>query len=154
MKLSIRPAQTTDLKQIQNMLNNLHNERTKLWEHATKKFHTQIKSRPKLRINDLKKNIFIIAEQDSEIIGFVVGNISSRKNYIYTKLGYIDILYIQQIFRKSGIATKLIKNLILIFKTKGCDHITTHTDAENMLAQHLYEQIGMKKVTIEYWKNI
>jgi hypothetical protein len=36
---------------------------------------------------------------------------------------------------------------------KGCDHMTTHTDAENMAARALYASVGMHEATVEFGKN-
>lgn len=40
------------------------------------------------------------------------------------------------------------------FLEKGCDDITTHTDAENQSAKQFYQRNGMNEVTIEFWEEI
>jgi GNAT superfamily N-acetyltransferase len=57
-------------------------------------------------------------------------------------------------YRGQGVAKLLFEALEKEFKKQGCNHITTHTDAENTLSRSFYEKNGMSEVTVEYWKKI
>lgn len=154
MAITIRPAVHQDMPALQEMLDLLNKERRQLWSQKNKIFHDRLKPLSKLRKSDLDKNIFIVAEEGGEIAGFVLGFVTSRKGYKLSKLGYLDALYVKPAFRNKSVAKKLTDAVMKNFKFKGCDHMTTHTDAENKVAQKLYEGAGMSQVTVEYWKKL
>lgn len=154
MAINIRSAMQQDMPALQEMLDLLNKERRQLWSQKNKIFHNRLKQLSKLRKNDLDKNIFIVAEDDNEITGFVLGFVTSKKGYKLSKLGYLDALYVKPAFRSKGVAKKLIDAIVKSFKSKNCDHMTTHTDAENKVAQKLYERAGMSQVTVEHWKKL
>ena len=150
----IRKAEQKDLKIVQEMLDLLNADRKKLWNSKNKKFHKKKIKNSKLKKKDFAENIIFIAEDSEASIGCIMGYISKRKGYICHKLGYIDALYIKKDYRKKGIATKLLAKLKKEFKSNKCDHMITHTDAENIKAQKLYESTKMSSVTVEYWKKL
>lgn len=143
-----------DIPVLQEILDLLNKERRQLWSQKNKIFHNRLKPLSKLRKSDLDKNSFIVAEEGGEIAGFVLGFVTSRKGYKLSKLGYLDSLYVKPAFRSKGVAKKLTDAVVKSFKSKGCDHMTTHTDAENNVAQKWYERAGMSQVTFEYWKKL
>ena len=153
MTVIIRPATKKDLPAIRKLSVELEKTRTKLWEKENKLFHK------KTVLNKVIKKIsttdcVFVAEQNNNIVGFVWGELSSRKNSILSKTGYISGLFIKANIRRQGASKKLLKNLFQIFKEKGCDHIIVHTDSENLPAQALYKSVGMSQVTVELWKKI
>ncbi|MFH1252890.1 MAG: GNAT family N-acetyltransferase [Candidatus Uhrbacteria bacterium] len=154
MAINIRPAMQQDMTALQGMLDLLNRERRQLWSQKNKVFHNRLKPLSKLRKSDLNKNIFIVAEVGGEIAGFILGFVTSRKGYKLSNLGYLDALYVKPAFRSKGVAKKLTDAVVKSFKSKGCDHMTTHTDAENKVAQKWYEGAGMSQATVEYWKKL
>ena len=154
MTITIRLAVQKDMPALQEMLDMLNSERRQLWSQKNKIFHDRLKPLSKLRKSDLDRNIFVVAEEGGVIVGFVLGFITSRKGYKLSKLGYLDALYVKPAFRSKGVAKKLTDAVVKNFKSKGCDHMTTHTDAENKVAQKWYEKAGMSQVTVEYWKKL
>jgi len=144
----IRPATKQDLSDIQQLDQALNAERENMWDETTQQFHVRTSPRDSIALS--KNDICFVAEEGDAIIGCVVGSITERKHYTLSKLGSLDVLYIMPEYRKQGIASELLKKLEQEFRTRGCDHITTHTDAENLRAQGLYENMDMHKVTIEY----
>lgn len=152
MTVIIRKAEPKDLVVLQKMFNTLNADRGTLWLRKNKIFHTRTKPRSLVRVSDLQKNIFIVAEEKNEVVGFIVGSVTTRKNYALSKLGYLDALYIQPSSRQKGLAKKLLNTLIKDFKLRGCDHLITHTDAENKAAQNFYAKAGLQAVTVEFWK--
>ena len=154
MAITIRKALQKDMPALQEMLDLLNSERRHLWSQKNKIFHDRSKQLSKLRKDDLEKDIFIVAEDNGDIAGFALGFVTSRKGYKLSKLGYLDALYVKPAFRTKGLAKKLADAIVKNFKSKGCDHMTTHTDAENKVAQKWYEGAGMSHVTVEYWKKL
>ncbi len=152
--MTIRSAKQKDLKEIQSLMDELNNLRRDLFSKKNSIFHQRIKPYAKLKAKDIKSDLFFVAENDNTIVGYIWGSIDQRKSHKLYKLGYVDELYILKTARTKGYAKKLFRTLIKAFKEKGCDHMTTHTDIENTIAQSFYETNGMNKTTIEYWKKI
>ena len=154
MSILIRNATVKDLSAVQGLMNSLNDYRSKNFSKENKIFHKRINEYPKLKKSDITKDIFIVAESDDKIVGFVWGSLHKRNNHKLSKLGYIEEIYIDNKARSKGLGRNLVKFLENSFKKRGCDHMTTHTDWENKPAQKLYSGYGMNEVTVEYWKRI
>ena len=152
MKITIRKATKKDLPEVRVFQEQLEVARQKLWK-KSRAFHERTKSSGRITKMTAREIIFV-AENDHQLVGFVYGEITKRPSHKLAKFGYIDELFVLPDFRKQGVSTKLIKALIKEFKNRGCDHIITHTDWENEVAQALYKSIGMSPVTVELWKKI
>lgn len=153
--MNIRKIKTDDIKQIQLLQKKLNNFRKNIFSKENKAFHKRKNPEDLLSEKELKKNIiFVVTNDKNKIIGFVIGSLDERKNHKLNKLGYIEELFVKEEYRKQGLAQKLLEELEKEFKKKKCNHMTTHTDAENNLSQSLYTKIGMNKTTVEFWKKI
>ncbi len=151
----LQKARPEDISEIQALMDELNEYRKRLFSEENKDFHQRINPYNPLKDDNFNESIFFIAKDASnKVVGFIQGTIHERKNHKLNKLGYIDELYVQEIARWKGVAKNLFKELECDFKKQGCDHITTHTDIENDLSQHFYEQVGMRKTTIELWKKL
>lgn len=140
------------MRQLQVLQSQLNLDREKLFGRDTKKFHARSKPRDVINEKDLLKDILIVAESSGAILGYVWGRLAERRSSISSKLGYLEEVCVDPDARGRGIAKRLLKELIVAFRARGCDHVITHTDAENLTAQALYRSIGMKHVTLELWK--
>lgn len=151
----IKKANKTNRSQIQALMNDLNLYRKKIFSPHNQDFHKRITPYPPLKDKDFAQEFIFIAIDDSgAIVGFIQGNIAQRKNHKLNKLGYINELYVKKDARSKGVAKNLFLALESEFKKQGCNHITTHTDFENKLAQRFYLGAGMNKATIEFWKKL
>ncbi len=66
----------------------------------------------------------------------------------------MDEVFVRSDLRGKGFAGKLFQALEQELITRGCDHLTTHTDFENELSQRFYLDAGMQKTTVEFWKKL
>mgnify|MGYP001567578995 FL=1 len=55
--------------------------------------------------NDKKRNIFLVAEKDGEMAGFLIAHILTGRDI------FLNDLYVKQNYRKQGIANKLMDEL-------------------------------------------
>ncbi len=153
MTVTIRPATKKDLAAIRELGRELDKARTKLWNKENKPFHK--KSVPSAPIKKITiKDYIFVADQNSRVVGFVWGEPSSRPNSYLSKVGDINELFVLSGVRGQGVGKKLLQALFQTFKEKGCDHIITHTDSENISAQDLYRSMGMSPVTVELWRKV
>lgn len=149
-----RPAQISDIPNIQILMNELNQFRNSNFSINNKNFHERKKPHKDLNEKDLEDTILLVCELDNTIVAYIQGSIHERKNHKLNKLGYIDELYVNQKVRGKGLANRLMRELEKTFIEKGCNHITTHTDTENQNAINFYKKNGMNTVTIEFWKKI
>lgn len=152
--MKIRRANLTDKSGIQILMDELNLYCENNVQGQNEEFHKRTKPNAKLSDKDFESSYIFIAISDKNVIGYIQGTIHQRKNHELSNLGYVDELFVKDGFRGDGIAEKLFIKLAKEFKKQGCDHITTHTNFENQLAQRFYSKIGMREVTIEYWKKI
>ncbi len=140
---------------IQLLVNELDSYRKSIFLPENQDFHEKINPGELLEENDIVEgDVFVATDEAEKILGFIWGKTYDRKNHTLGKLGYIEELYVEPRARGQGIAKGLFFELEKAFKALGCDHVTTHTDFENKLSQEFYEQIGMGRVTVEFWKKI
>lgn len=149
-----RLAEITDLKDLQRLQQQLNQAREAQFLPATKKFHERRRPPVLISEEDVKKDLILVAVQADAVVGYAWGQLAERASSVLSKLGYIEEVCVDGPLRGQGIAKELLRKLEECFKEKGCDHITTHTDAENTAAQVLYRSIGMHDATIEFWKEL
>jgi len=153
--MNIRQAHKTDKAQLQALMDELNAYRKEIFSQGTQKFHERTSPYPPIEDRDFDDTLIFAAFDDSEkIVGFIQGSIHERKNHALSRLGCIDELYVREEARGKGVAQNLLSELESEFKKRGCDHITTHTDIENELSQQFYLKSGMKKTTVEFWKEL
>ena len=86
-------------------------------------------------------NILLVAEEDGQPVGQLVGYILQRWDvekpqlFLYS----IDVLEYHQ---RRGIARRLIEHFHTIGKTEGCGSSFVFTNASNTPGMHLYQALG------------
>ena len=92
---------------------------------------------------------WLVYIDNNKIIGFL--------NYdsIYDK-AEIEYIYVDPLYRKSGIATKLFNKMLEDLDKKNIDSITLEVRSDNTSAINFYEKNGFKSVSIRknYYGNI
>lgn len=150
----VRKATAQDLSSIQNLMNSLNNFRNSNFKDINKPFHKRVTSYPNLTINDLTDWLYFVCESESQLVWFISWSIHKRSNHKLDALWSIDELFVLYEYRWMWIALELSNILISEFKSKGCNHITVHTDFENECAHSFYRKLWMKEVTVEFWWEI
>ena len=94
-----------------------------------------------LDLEKLKDNIisFLVFKDKGEIISFL-----EYSNYY--ERSEINNLYVEEEYRKNGIASKLIDKYIEILKESNIDSITLEVNEHNIAAINLYKKKGFKEV--------
>lgn len=153
--MQIKKATANDLQALQNLEVQFNQERDSWHNLQTQYFHKRQNPRKLITLQDIDSGIIFIAQDSQEnSVAFISGSIHARPNHTLNTLGTIDSLYVLPEYRKNQLAAALFKRLQEEFKSRGCDHITLHTDAENIPAQKFYEKQNMHPVTLEYYKVI
>lgn len=94
-----------------------------------------------------KNGLFVVAEIENVIVGLGVATIGrlSEEDLLETlpqTPGRITELYVDSKYRGQGIGTKLMAELEIYLKQKGCDTVHVEVFAPNQLTHKLYEKLG------------
>ena len=107
----------------------------------------------KYLIHDLKMQeidrIVLVAVEDRKIIAYIRGILTKTLHVLNVKLrGIIDNLYVEEEYRRKGVAKNLIEELVKWFKEKNVDVMTVHVYPFNSKAIALYEKFGFEEYSL------
>ncbi len=95
-------------------------------------------------------DFFLVAELNKRIVGFVYGRESKNvpdevlRRWKATKVGSVELLAVEERYRRRGIATLLLDRLFVVFKGRGIDTVTLTTPADEIGAKELYDKLGFE----------
>jgi len=95
-------------------------------------------------------DFFLVAELNKRIVGFVYGRESKNvpdevlRRWKATKVGSVEVLAVEEQYRRRGIATLLLDRLFVVFKGRGIDTVTLTTPADEIGAKELYDKLGFE----------
>jgi len=93
---------------------------------------------------------FLVAELNKRIVGFVYGRESKNvpdevlRRWKATKVGSVEVLAVEEQYRRKGIATLLLNRLFEVFKERGIDTVTLSVPADESGAKELYHKLGFE----------
>jgi ribosomal protein S18 acetylase RimI-like enzyme len=97
---------------------------------------------------DFDPDLFLVAENGSEIIGAVMGGFDGRRGLVYH-------LAVRQDVRRQGIASALMEELENRLRAKGCLRVYLLVTRDNVEAREYYEKRGWECMDIlTYAKNL
>ena len=107
----------------------------------------------KYLIHDLKirkiDRIVLVAVEDRKIIAYIRGTLTKTLHVLNVKLReVIGNLYVEEKYRRKGVAKNLIEELIRWFKGKNVDVMTVHVYLLNSKAIALYKKFGFKEYSL------
>lgn len=112
-------------------------------------------------LKDIKDNdgIFLLAEDDSKVIGFIVGKMEKRTEgqllEAYPALmGRITELYVDSNYRSKGIGSMLMLKLENYFKKKNCEYVWVDVFKPNTTASNFYKKFDYEDRDIEMIKRL
>ena len=95
-------------------------------------------------------DFFLVAEFNKRIVGFIYGRESKNvpdkvlQRWKATKVGSVEVLAVEEQYRRRGIATLLLNRLFVVFKRRGIDTVTLTTPADEIGAKELYDKLGFE----------
>ena len=97
-----------------------------------------------------KNRLLLVAEENGEIIGYAVGELSSRPPvYKIRKMGYISDVFVEKNFRKLGIAKQFLHVLKKWFKAKNIKHIELSVHVKNEIGKKAWAKYGLEDYMIK-----
>src|SRR5207245_4170133 len=94
---------------------------------------------------------FLVAELNRRIVGFVYGRESKNvpdevlRRWRATKVGSVEVLAVEEQYRRKGIATLLLNRLFTVFREKEIDTVTLSVPADEYVGKELYDMLGFEK---------
>jgi ribosomal protein S18 acetylase RimI-like enzyme len=90
----------------------------------------------------------ILAESAGQVIGFISGLIRTREDYTPTIIGQIAQLYIIEPWRRQGIGTRLLKELLVFFEEQQVEQIVVNYIAGNKVGETFWNKFDFNPVHI------
>lgn len=109
----------------------------KLWENAGPGIHLRRSDDPDEIEKKLLRDpdLFLVAEQDGELAGTVLGSFDGRRGMVYH-------LAVVEKFRRQGVGELLMDELERRLVAKGCIRCYLLVTVDNEIAQRFYKKIG------------
>lgn len=154
-KLKFRKAKKEDFDSIRKLANQLWDTEKIFSENIQDSYYISEKTNKKL-MSDIvsRKNIFLVAELENEIVGFIEGNIIDDLEAYREKIAYINRLVVDKSYRKNGIGKLLIDDFSKRVKQKGCKYLKLNAFEKNIPAIECYKKYGFEEYSIMYMKRI
>ena len=95
-------------------------------------------------------DFFLVAELNRRIIGFVYGRESKNvpdevlRRWKATRVGSVEVLAVEEQYRRRGIAMSLLNRLFVVFGERGIDTVTLSVPADEIGAKELYDKLGFE----------
>lgn len=153
-KIKIREAKKSELKEVADL-------QTKLAKHE-RKFDKKIKIGTKTNnvkylkhfvLKKCKGKIFV-AFDGGKMIGYCDGWFGKTKQYTFDKIGYVSDCFVLERYRRKGVGSRLLKELLKWLKEKNVKHVKMDVYLKNKDAYKLWKFMGFKETTISMRKVI
>ena len=95
-------------------------------------------------------DFFLVAELNRRIVGFVYGRESKNvpdevlRRWKATRVGSVEVLAVEEQYRRRGIAMSLLNRLFVVFGERGIDTVTLSVPADEIGAKELYDKLGFE----------
>lgn len=149
MKIEIRKARKEDMKAVQDLRYLLSKYEKEIGADISVPEWGYTEVGEKDYNYFLDKQFIYVAEESSKIIGFITGEILSKKAWYTVQLGTINNLFVLKEYRGNGIGKKLMETLMNDFKEKGIENFELYAFSTNENALRFYEKLGFKKYNIQ-----
>lgn len=148
MEISIKKADSTYLKDIQDLNNQLFELEYNNFDSALKVGWTFDKDGEKYFNNMLNNEIIYIALDKEKVIGYLAGSINIQGSYVTKSLAEIDNMFVLEQYRKYGIGTKLINAFKDYCSQNKIEELKVTASAKNKNAIGFYMKNGFKEFEI------
>ena len=133
----IRKAKMEDTKELNLMLTLLIRDEKKYDDSIDETF--VVTNMYENYIEDSQKCI-LVAEEDNKVVGYLYGILKTEDEVTKNKKAILDALYVDTEYRKSGIASSLIKSFKKWCSNNGVKSIEVSVCSKNTTAKKLYDK--------------
>ena len=94
--------------------------------------------------------LLLVAEIDGKIVGYAAAEIQARSPiFRIAKNGYINDVFVEEEFRKLGIAREFLTELKKWFESKGIKHVELSVLADNEVGKKTWAKFGFETYEIK-----
>lgn len=150
----IRKVSTKDLDAISNLYMQLNEAESPFDNNLDKNYyHTEENKQRVLKEIRSRKQTFLVAEENHQVIGFINGYIDDSPYYI-KKVAYLNNLCVDKNFRKQGIGKLLTNTFYEKMKEQGAKFVKLNAFKGNHPAVSFYEKEGFTEYSVYYQKKL
>lgn len=100
-------------------------------------------------MNYIQQQYCFVAIKNERIVGMITGKISSERPWFIEQTAILNNIYVEEEYRRKGIATKLYERFCLEIKKKEITKIELHTMNNNKSAIKFYKKLGFEPYNIQ-----
>ena len=116
----------------------------RLCEIETECFDTETFTKQQIaRLLTSYNSVSLIAREEGNIVGFVIGVIQAEENSL---IGHIVTIDVSRSHRRMGLGIRLLQEIERIFKEKGVETCCLEAREDNRVALNLYQKLGYRKI--------
>ena len=94
--------------------------------------------------------LLLVAEIDGKLVGYAAAEIQARSPiFRIAKNGYINDVFVEEEFRKLGIAREFLTELKKWFESKGIKHVELSVLADNEVGKKTWAKFGFETYEIK-----
>lgn len=102
---------------------------------------------------DSKRSVVLVAARGKTIAGYAYGRIEPRDwNALRDRCGMLHDIYVDERFRRGGVAARLIEEMIVELAALGAPRVILMTTTQNKAAQRLFQRLGFRTTMLEMTK--
>lgn len=84
----------------------------------------------------------LLAEANGETMGYVQGEVTRRSDYAPKTVGHISLTYVEKQFRRKGVGTRMVKELLRFFDSNEVENVTVRYIIGNKEAEGFWRKLG------------
>jgi len=150
MVMRIRKARKDDQKAYVELVSKSNREYQRIIGKKVKFTEQEIKKNFK-EFTQSKDKTILIVEDNKKMIGYLAASFLINS---YTRIGNIDFLFVNNNYRKKGIAKSLIKEFIKTLKSKNINKIRLKVNIKNKKIIKIYKNLGFNFYHYEMEKKL
>lgn len=159
--INIREYQETDSEAVTDLLKEFLSYTKKQYDKEVLEFETfsdadkdAYAKNLHASFTNIENSHFLIAENQENIIGYILGCIQTQEFKVCKKTGYIQSFFVSQNNRGAGIGKKLYSALTNWFAKHGCDSLELNVYAGNTATIETYKKWGFKLNSLKMKKKL
>ena len=148
--VTIRKAEASELNQIIGMhlslQRHLENSNSRIWKYTEAKKQ----SLKQQYVNHLidENSLFLVAEVDGKVVGFLLAMVSNRTEYLPSIVGNLSSIYVERSYRRRGFGSRLIREACKFFSLKKAERIYARFVLGNKEAEGFWEYLGFRSIIV------
>ena len=150
MSLKIRKSKPSDIDVLvelsASLQSYLEHSNPRIWRKTEQWWRQWIEKLLELMVDE--NTLFLVAEINEEVIGYVYGTVDYRTEYIPKTIGTIASIHIHEDFRRQSVGCKLVKRLCEFFKTKNVENVYLRYVIGNREAENFWNKLGFQPIMI------